>query len=155
MMKRVMKLFLIFALSFSKKSGENYIYCDNLDRFEAVILKNSLDVIPYIMRKILCVRRPGPKLKLTKKMIENEIKSRNNAVMLSSEENYTAEDSFLHVFFKDANVNQPFYFPGGFVNIKKHFIDFKVRSKEGLHWNHIQLQKFRFKVQKCKFLELS
>ena len=125
-MNRLLGISLLVFGILSTRTGENYIYCDELDRFKPIILKNSLDVVPYILRKILCVRRKSSNVKATKKYIENNLKSRDSANKYVSDKEIDESESVLYLYFNDNQISNPFYFPKGFTNTKNVLIDFKV-----------------------------
>lgn len=141
-MNRLLPLIMLFLGIVTNRLGENYIYCEELTRFKNIILRNSLDVLPYILRRILCVRRKSSDIKGIRALTENNINNRNYSNKYYTEKQVHNVDSGLYLYFEYQNRSQPFYLPKGFINIKNISIDFKVILKETLSRDYLQLQKF-------------
>lgn len=125
-MIRAFVIFVLVVMMNSKRIGENYIYCEDLDRFKPITLMNALDVLPYILRKIFCVRRKSSQYKLTKKTLENDINGRNTAMRHKGKEIEAVDESGLYLYFTYKNVIRPFFLPKGFSIIEDVVINFKV-----------------------------
>ena len=141
MNKFILQILLVWALV-AQHRGAGYLYCDELDKQVVKMLKNPLDMVLHLLRKILCVNRKTYDIDALVVEKEKERMDYLNSTLLA--EPVTSNDNGeLYLYFEHNGAVREFFFPEGTFDHRERLVDFKVSSSDKRTERIVQLQELR------------